>query len=106
MGGQLNFANDVFVEGARLNQRRRVGGDSGAYYDEILPTEGALAMPARFHRNALVEQHRNLVFQLILGLRVRNSNPRAFSLQKESGGDPRFTEADHQHAFVVYIHKT
>jgi hypothetical protein len=42
---------------------------------------------------------------LILGLGVRNRDPRASGLQKERGGDTGFTESDHQHAFVVYVHR-
>jgi hypothetical protein len=67
--------------------------------------ESALAMSAGFDRDALVEQHRNLVFQLVLGLGIGNGNPRPFGLKKKCGRHPRSAEANHQDAFAVYVHK-
>src|SRR5580692_10467458 len=65
---QFDFTNDVFAKGTRLNQRRRIRWDAWAHHDEVLTAESALSMPTRLHRDALIEQHGNLVFQLVLGL--------------------------------------
>src|SRR5579863_7363291 len=85
--------------------RRRVRWHSGAHYDEILAAESTLSMPARLHCDALIEQYRNLVFQLVLGLGVGDGHACAPRFQKKSRGDAGFPESNNQHAFVDYIHK-
>ncbi len=62
-------------------------------------------MPARLNGNTVIEEHWNLILKLVLGLGVGNRDPRAFGLQKECRGDTGFTQANHQYAFVVHIHK-
>jgi len=63
-------------------------------------------MPTGLYGDALVEQCRNLVFQLVFRLGVRNRDPRAFGLQKERGRDSGLAESDDQHAFVVHVQKS
>ncbi len=59
--GQLDFADDRNAEAARVLQRSDIAGNAGAYHNQILIAEGALAVLAGFHRNAAVEQRRNFV---------------------------------------------
>ena len=80
LSGQFNFANHVFAESPCLHQRRRIGRHAGAYHNQILPSESALAVSSRLDCDAVIEQCRNLIFQLVLRLAVRNGNPRAFRL--------------------------
>jgi hypothetical protein len=105
LGRQFDFTNDILAKGTRLNQRRRIRGNAWAHDDEVLTAESALSMPARLHGNALIEQNRNLVFQLVLGLGVRDRHACALGFQKKGRGDTGFPESDNQHAFVDYIHE-
>ena len=62
-------------------------------------------MSAGFHGDAVVEQDRYFLSELILRLGIRNSYLRALGFQKQRRGHARPAEADYEHAFVVDVHE-
>src|SRR6185437_6221836 len=73
--------------------------------DQILPSKGPLAVSARFHRYAMVEQHENFFAELVFILGIGNGDLRALRFQKQRRSYTRFAQADDQHAFVAEIHE-
>src|SRR5713101_1953145 len=103
---QFSFTYYGLAQRACLHQRRRIYGNTGTDHDQILPAERALAVPSGFHCYAVIQQDRNLFPKLIFRLGVRHSDARAPCFQKQSRSHARFTEANHEHAFVVDLHRT
>ena len=81
--GQFNFSDDGFTEGSRLSQHGGVEGHTRAHHNQVLTLECPVAVTASLDDNALVEQPRNFLSQLFLGLGVRNSHTRPVGLQKQ-----------------------
>ena len=101
---KFDLANHRLAEGPRLHQRRRIHGHAGAYHDQVLASKSAVAMPAGLHRDAVIEQHGNLVAQFVPTLGVRDGDLRSMRLHEQCRRHPGLAEAHDQHAFSVQFH--
>ena len=81
LGGQLDFANDRFAERARLNQWRRIDGNTGADHDQILSAESPFAVTSGFDRDAWSSSS-GISSALVWRLGVGNGDACASRLQK------------------------
>jgi hypothetical protein len=62
-------------------------------------------MATGFDCDALIEQHRDLISQLVFGFGIRNRDPRALGLQEQRRSHTRAAKPDHQHAFSIQFHE-
>src|SRR6266478_872110 len=86
LGSEFHFADDRLAQRTRLFELRSVEWHTRADDDQVLSSEGAVAVPAGFDCDPMVEQKQDFVAQLRLGLRVGNGDPRASGLEKQSRG--------------------
>ena len=86
---QFNLADHRLAQRPRLQQRRRVHRNSRAHDNQILPAKRALAVPAGFHRNSVIEQSGNLVAQIVSALRIGHGNQCAVRSSKTAPTPPR-----------------
>ena len=101
---ELNLSDDFFAQSARLHQGSSIHRHTRADHDQVLPAESALTMASGLDRNSLVEQNGDFVAQLVLGFRIRDTDASPPFFEKQGGGHAGLAEANHQHAFAVYIH--
>jgi hypothetical protein len=104
LGGEFDLADHRFSGSARLHQRGRVHGNTGADYDQVLSAEGALAVAAGFDRDAVIERIGISCGQLIRRLGVGNGNAGAAIFQEQGRSHSRLAQANHQNALVFEIH--
>ena len=102
---QFDFANDRLSQISRLHQLRRIDRHTRTHHNQVLPAKSAVAMAASFNRDAMLQQEQNFIAQFGFGLRIRHRNPRPTRLQKKRRSHPGLAQANHQHAFVVKIHR-
>ena len=101
---QLHFADHRNAEFASVHQLRHVERDARADDDQVLIAKRPLTVLPGLNVDALIQQQRNLLAKLLLGLGIRDRDLRAALLQKQSAGHAGFPQPHHQHAFTTKVH--
>ena len=102
---EFHLADDRNAQRACLHQLRNIEGHARTDHDQVLIAEGAFAMLSGFDGDAMIEQQRNFVTELLRRFGVGDGNPRAALLQEQSAGHAGLAQPNHQHAFAFDVHQ-
>jgi hypothetical protein len=87
-----------------MHQLRDVEGNPRADHDQVLIAKSALAVLSGFDADAVIEQHRNLIAQLLGRLGVGHGDGCAAFGKKQSAGHAGFPQPYHQRALSLNFH--
>ena len=102
---QFHLADDGDTQRTRLHQLRNIEGHARTDDDQVLIAEGAFAMLSGLDGDAMIEQQRNLVTELLLRFGVGDGHPRTALFQEQGAGHAGLAQSNHQHAFAFKVHQ-